>query len=373
MKEARKLAYAPGLDGLRGIACLAVLLYHAGVFHFTGGFLGVTVFFTLSGFLITSLLLEELRSTNRIDMRDFWRRRVYRIIPLFWLVSATAALWAVMDHSAFGRSTLAGATGSMFFVANWVSVTRVFGGGLLNANWSVSVEEQFYFTWPLALGFLYRRVRSERVLAGLVLALATAVATHRWMLAPHAEWKRLAFGTDTQADALLIGCAVALGLRCRSRALSIAAGIGLIALFFLAREDDVTTARLLMPGAALCTALLLPYLQEHPSFLGWRPFVAIGRRSYGVYLWGTPIVVLLRYGLGVTGMPLLVITMGCTFAVNELTYRFVEVPMRRRGRRAKPDPGVATRPEELVPIQPIAVGTGGSAPEPEASSVKSQV
>jgi len=97
-----RLAYSPGLDGLRAVACIAVMGYHLGWFHMTGGFLGVTVFFTLSGYLITSLLLSEFRETGKLDLRAFWRRRVYRIVPLFWTVSVTCGLVGLATATTLG-------------------------------------------------------------------------------------------------------------------------------------------------------------------------------------------------------------------------------------------------------------------------------
>ena len=329
---AGRLTYSPGLDGLRAVAAVAVMLFHLRLFHMTGGFLGVDVFFTLSGFLITSLLLEELRVLGRIDLRGFWRRRVFRIVPLLATVSGVWAVWAAFDHSAMGHRTLVGAATSALFMTNWLVMHDGLAAGLLNGNWSVAFEEQFYLTWPLILGFLWRRVRSEKALAYGLASLVGLVMLHRWLISPGAMWFRVSFGPDTQIDAVLAGCAVALGLRCRSKGVSIMAGIALIGFLFVGRQTQLLTAQLIMPATVVCTALLLPYLQEHGGVLRWSPLVALGKRSYGFYLWGGPIAYQAEHSGHLTGLALLAATFGVTMIVTEVTYRLIETPLRRRGR-----------------------------------------
>lgn len=329
----QRLSYAPGLDGFRAVACLAVMLFHAKLFHVTGGFLGVTMFFTLSGFLITSLLLDEVRATGGIDLREFWRR-IFRIVPLLATVSLTFALWGFLAGTSLGRATMFGALANALLITNVVVSRRSMAAGVISGGWSVALEEQFYALWPPIFSWLYRQVRSERAIAFGLAILAVAVAVHRWALAPIAPWERIWFAPDTKVDGLLAGCAVALGLRCRSRLVSIYAGIVLIGLLFLVgQEQSVLVGQVAMPAAVLATALLLPFLQEHPGPLAWRPLVAVGRRSYGLYLWGGPLVYLARHSLALTGLPLVIVGIGGTFAVTEFTHRWLELPMRRRGRR----------------------------------------
>lgn len=329
----KRLAYSPGLDGLRAVACLAVMLYHAAFVPAAGGYLGVNIFFTLSGFLITSLLLEELRTTGRINLRGFWRRRVFRIVPLLAAVCAAGAVWGLIAGGHLGDTTVHGAVASMLFCANWLVAQIHEGAGVLGANWSVSVEEQFYLVWPLLLWALYRWTRSERRLAWVVAGLAVAVCAHRtFMPLTTGQWARMWYGTDTQADALLIGAVVALGWRCRSRVVSLGAGIVLAAFLMAATVGDLGMMRLAMPAVAVCTALLLPYLQDHGGILAWGPLVALGRRSYGLYLWSCPINHFLLFNVGLRGLPLIAAVFVFSLAISEVTYRFLEVPMRRLGR-----------------------------------------
>ena len=332
--RARRLTYAPALDGLRAVACLSVMLYHAKVL--TGGFLGVDVFFVLSGFLITSLLLEEIRTGDAIDLRAFWRRRVFRIVPLLTTVTLTIGGWALVNGSDQAHKTLVGAAASLAFVVNWVAATHQGAAGALVANWSVALEEQFYLLWPLVLGALYRLRRSERTLAWMVAAGAGLLALHRFTAVGSWGVARVWFGPDTQADALLAGCAVALGLRCRSRQAGQVAMVGLAAVLALAVDGSPASMQWLIPATILCTAIIVPVLVEHGGWLAWAPLRAIGRRSYGLYLWSTPISFLAYEVYGLRGAGLLIVVFGTTFAVAEVTYRLVEVPLRRLGRRPAP-------------------------------------
>jgi len=341
--EGGKLRYSPGLDGLRALACGAVFLFHAHVLHLVGGFLGVSVFFTLSGFLITSLLLDELRSGQGFSPRSFWRRRIFRIVPLYAMVTLTGTIWALGAGGPLGRDTLIGAAGSACFLINWILAWHGAAGGILNGNWSVAVEEQFYVTWPLALAGLRSRLRSERAIAFILATVAILIAGHRWMIASQG-FTRSWYATDTQADALLIGCVVALGWRARSRLLHVGAALAIIVALFTARTD-IQTARIIMPLTAVSTAILVPFIQEHPGPLAWGPLVAIGRRSFGIYLWGCPIVYLLRFQGGLHGLELVSLASVFTALVAEPTYRLVELPMRRLGRQS-------SRPESRHPLLP---------------------
>src|SRR5439155_23135361 len=237
----------------------------------TGGFLGVDVFFVLSGFLITSLLLDELRSGGAVDLRAFWRRRIFRIVPLLVTVTVTVFAWALVDGSPEAHRTMVGAVASLAFVVNWVAANHVGSAGALVANWSVALEEQFYLVWPLLLGLLYRWRRSERALAWLVAGVAVALALHRFTAVAGWGVARVWFGPDTQADALLAGCAVALGLRCRSRLAGQVALVGLVGLLGLAVDGSPFTMRWLVPATIACTAVLVPVLADHGRWLAWRP------------------------------------------------------------------------------------------------------
>ncbi|MBO9523417.1 MAG: acyltransferase [Nocardioidaceae bacterium] len=196
-----RLGRRPGLDGLRGVAILLVVAAHLGVrsLEFLGG-IGVTVFFTLSGFLITALLLDEHDLAGRISMRRFYKRRFFRLAPAFLLMLAIVVPleFAVSGSAPYWWTTIAE-------VSNWVSATK--GPApldLLHHTWSLAIEEQFYLAWPVVLWGLSQRFGRRAVIAsgavGIGLSLTTALAAHGY---------RLAFGTDTNASSLLAGCLLA--------------------------------------------------------------------------------------------------------------------------------------------------------------------
>ena len=361
---ASRLPYMPGLDGLRGIAVLAVLAYHASLPGSDGGFLGVEVFFVLSGYLITGLLLLDLQHRGRPDLKRFWLRRARRLLPALWLLllltPAAARILAADALPRLREDLLAALT----YVTNWVYIFRDipyfehYGRPpLLQHLWSLAIEEQFYLLWPLLVGGIgliaprgYRR-------ALLVLSLALAVLSTglRWTLyVPYDDATRVYYGTDTRASALLLGAALAVvwspqrvreeGLRGRTRGWAEALGwFGLAALLiFFARLNDYTPT-LYRGGFLLTDAATLAVLVSvaHPDThigqgLGWRPLRWVGQRSYGLYLWHWPVFVLLRpeqdwpLGPGIT----FGVHLALTFGLAAASYRWIEQPIRHQGWRA---------------------------------------
>lgn len=353
-----------GLDGLRAIAVGLVLIYHlfpgAGL---PGGFVGVDVFFVVSGFLITSLLLRPSRHTVRHRLVDFWRRRARRLLPalaLMLTVCATAA-WLIGGDVlvGIGRQLLGAST----FSYNWVSLA---GGAdyftatepeLFRNVWSLAVEEQFYLLWPLLLPVLLRMLRVRWLLVAF--ALLAAVASTWWMsaLVSAGGVTRAYFGTDSHAFGLLLGIALAFGLRnmpqrewMRSRTVRLGGvGIGMLGLALIltaAVHPDLAAA---FPGSLLLAsvgALLAIMAGVLPgSWFGRaidvQPLRWIGDRSYGIYLWHWPMLVLIAAasGLGVSGsvdeVPVWAgaLALVLSLVVAAASYRFVETPLRRYGFR----------------------------------------
>src|SRR3954447_2589856 len=253
------LPYAPGLDGLRAFAVLVVLLYHAGVSWMPGGFLGVDVFFTLSGYLITSLLLSELQRSERIDMAHFLLRRARRLLPAVFLVVLTALVISLFLPSGEAGGVRSDALSSLLYVNNWHQIIGdqsyfVAAGrpSPLRHLWSLSVEEQFYLLWPLLMGLGLSRLGRRRLLQAI---LAVCIASCGLMLilyAPSGDPSRVYYGTDTRVFALLIGAALAFvwpiggwssppaGERAKLL-LDVGAGVGLatlLAAFLFAEEFD---------------------------------------------------------------------------------------------------------------------------------------
>ncbi|MCX7621761.1 MAG: acyltransferase [Acidimicrobiales bacterium] len=362
--SSRRIPYVPALDGLRGAAVLAVVLYHGQFKLFghglaRGGFLGVDAFFVLSGFLITKLLLAEWRDTGRIDLAAFWSRRARRLLPALFigllLVAAYAAFVATPDTLGQLRSQ---AIATMFYGANWYAIYEnqsYFAQFLfptpLRHMWSLAIEEQFYLFWPLlVLGTLrwQRQARAVRWLA-LILAVASMVLM-ALLFMPGRDPSRVYYGTDTRLQSLAVGAALAAavheGLKLRDRrARSILNAIGTAALVILAlvwvRTDDF--AEWLYVGGflllALAVALVIFVCVQDDGYgpanpvrvvLEFKPLRWLGVISYGVYVYHWPVMVWLnveRTGLG-PGNRLLALQLVVTLLLAWLSYRFIERPIR---------------------------------------------
>jgi peptidoglycan/LPS O-acetylase OafA/YrhL len=352
-----------GLDGVRAIAVLLVIVFHLSPGAVVGGYIGVDLFFVVSGFLITSLLLRERAANGRIALGAFWRRRARRLLPalgILLLVCCTAAY-------AIGGDVLVGlgqqVLGAVTFSSNWLFLaasSNYFDATvpeLFRNLWSLAVEEQFYLLWPLLLVVVLLRVpRWVRVAAALVLAAGSAV----WMatLWSTENATRVYYGTDTHFFGLALGAALAFaavtwptrGLewaRWQRTALGVAGPIalaGILAIAALMPEDSpipfqgglavvsvlsaIVIATLLVPGTPLARLL-------DTRVLHW-----IGERSYGLYLWHWPVFLLVVAALpgwardGLSGWGLGGVALVITVAAAALSYQFVEQPIRRNGFRA---------------------------------------
>jgi len=352
------MGYQPALDGVRALSVVAVILYHAGFSWMHGGFFGVEVFFVVSGFLITSLLIEERDRAGRVDLRQFWVRRWRRLLPALVAVLAAVSVWVVfwgsLEQRAQMRRDLPWALG---YLANWgqiVSETPYFAGTptLLRHLWSLAVEEQWYVVWPLVFVLVARRAaddrRRGRALVGLSLAvmLATAVA---WSAGWPSRWgdpaNALYLSTVSRSSGLLLGAAMAFLWRPwrithprrteATRALDLSAlvalGVLLVAVV-VGRVASGTTYLVLLPMVTIASAVVVA-VAVHPwstlvrPFFARRPLVEIGKRSYGLYLWSWPISrVCDAYSGSVSRF---VLAMAITVPVSELSYRVIETPIRR--------------------------------------------
>ncbi|ALJ19025.1 acyltransferase family protein [Microbacterium sp. No. 7] len=339
-----------GLDGLRAIAVLLVVVYH--VFPgwvLRGGFIGVDAFFVISGFLITTLLLREHADTGRVALGAFWRRRARRLLPALLLVVTVTATWAWLAGGdllvGLGRQVL----GALTFSYNWLALTdsasyfSTHQPELLRNLWSLAVEEQFYLLWPLLFSALLL-LRGRTLRAALALGLAGGSAV--WavtLIGAGASPTRVYFGTDTHAFGLLLGVALAFaGLhraRPAGRAVTVigaAALAGLVALATLAPTDDAATFPGILVAASLCATVAIAAGAWPGSRFGAAidaaPLRWIGERSYGIYLWHWPLLVLLPGAAASVagGMGVLALTL----VLAALSFRFVEQPLRRHGLRA---------------------------------------
>jgi peptidoglycan/LPS O-acetylase OafA/YrhL len=352
--------YQPALDGLRALAVLGVLLYHAGVSWAPGGFLGVDAFFVLSGFLITSLLVDEWRTRGRIDFRAFWARRARRLLPALVLVVVAVGAYAVFVARPEELQRIRGDTfGSLLYVANWRQLfessyfAKLATPSPLRHTWSLGIEEQWYLVWPLALVLMVRVTAGRRwAVIGITAALAFGSAALMAALFDSGDPSRVYYGTDTRAQALLLGAALAVLVtrprRRRPRQSTATASLialecaGILALVYLGwlwtHVADTTTwlyaGGFLVEGlavAALIAAATRPYSPILGPLLSLAPLRAIGRISYGVYLWHWPVYVYLTPArTGLDDAPLLVVRLAATFALALVSYRLVEQPIRHR-------------------------------------------
>jgi len=356
-----EMGYLPGLDGVRALAVLGVLFYHADLVWMKGGFLGVDVFFVLSGFLITSLILEEFDRSGRIDFGKFYLGRARRLLPALLLMLAVVAVVVALFYRDAASQLRSDTIASLFYVNNWwyifssQSYFEFIGRPpLLKHLWSLSVEEQFYLIWP-AIAFVLVKRWSRRGVR--LVAMVVALASTAWMIAlsamngfpDFADPSRAYFGTDSHCMGLLIGAALATAWRPgRMRkdvtpgATWIITGTGVAALlavlyyFFFVGEY---TPWLYRSGGFLVLSVIVATLiamATHPAsrlgpWLGMQPWRYIGQRSYGLYLWHWPIFMLTRPNLDVPidGPLLFAFRLALTFGIAELSFRFFEMPIRR--------------------------------------------
>ncbi|MGI9197661.1 MAG: acyltransferase family protein [Candidatus Nanopelagicales bacterium] len=359
-RKAGEMGYLPGLDGVRALAVLGVLLYHGNLSWVRGGFLGVDVFFVLSGFLITTLITEQYTRTGRIDFAKFYLGRARRLLPalllMLFVVGLVVALFYRSSAVAFRQDALA----SLLYVTNWwyvvadASYFEAIGRpAFLQHLWSLAVEEQFYLIWP-AITLLLLRWRGRRGV--FLVAIGISLASTAWMVylslrngyPLETDPSRAYFGTDTHIMGLLLGAALAmvwrpgmLSTRLSAGAKAIITAIGIIALgvviwFYL--EVGEYSVFLYRGGFFVLSAVVCVLIAaaSHPgvpfgAILGAQPMRYIGQRSYGLYLWHWPIFVITRPVLDIPleGAWNFALRMGLTFLVAELSYRYVEIPIRR--------------------------------------------
>lgn len=348
-----------GLDGLRALAILAVLVFHLDPSWLPGGFLGVDVFFVVSGFLITTLLVRERTTTGVIDLPGFWARRARRLLPALLLCVPAAVLLARLSEGDLLVGIERQVAGAFTFTSNWLEIAAgsdyfaATSPQLLMNLWSLAVEEQFYLLWPLAvLGLLVVTRRPEtRAAAALGLAVLSA-ALMALRLDPESP-TRVYYGTDTHVMGLMLGAALAFAYAAPHRAWTTSAwwaahrrhvaGVSLVTLLglmALAGEDSALTFRGGILLASLATTALLLVVVERPgrlrAVLELPPARWVGARSYGIYLWHWPVFLVIGADLPVApgGATYLLTRLWCvvvTFVVADLSYRFVETPVRRHG------------------------------------------
>lgn len=394
--EANRRYILPGLDGLRAIAVLLVIVYHFWPTVLPGGMIGVDIFFVISGFLITSLLLREGALNGRIALGSFWVRRARRLLPaiaLMILVLGPVSLIVGGDIQVnLGRQLLGAAT----FSSNWISI---FAGNdyfaqtspeLFTNFWSLAVEEQFYVLWPLlivASGLLLGR-HWRHFSAVMVLGILASLGVAAFLLMNGTPISRIYYGTDTHLYGLLLGALLAF-----ARPWSLYPPMGKKALYRVAQPFGLIAFTRVMVSwlslfALIPYAILVP--ESAPGAIPWGLFGAsllalgviqgmlpdmlagasealrrllnfaplrwVGERSYGLYLWHWPLAVVMHYVLGADRSPLVNVgVLVATFAIAEMSYRWVETPIRRRGFRESANRVIASFQNATVKALPIAL------------------
>ena len=384
------LRHMPALDGLRGFAIAGVLLFHAD--HLTGGYLGVDLFFVLSGFLITSLLLAEWQTDGTISLAGFWLRRARRLLPALVGVLAGVAVYAAVWAEAreLGRIR-SDALATLGYVANWRAIFT--GNGYwdvfaapspLEHTWSLAIEEQFYLVWPLAvLTILWVRRGSPR--AVLTVSLVLAAASSAWMMmsySPGADPERVYLGTDTRGAAILFGAALAAAYSCwglPQRRLArgavevvgvVAAGVLTVAWIGLdGRGDTLYRGGFLACALAAVSVIAVaaaPRAGPLARALSIVPLRALGAISYGLYLWHWPVyVVLTTERTGIGGWGLTAIRIATSVAIAVVSYFLLELPIRRGGLANLRARVLAPAATGLV-VAAVVVATAGGTAVPTA-------
>ncbi len=385
-----RFPYMPGIDAMRALAVLAVFGYHAGLGWVPGGFLGVDVFFVISGFLITSLLLREFRSTDHIALGRFWLRRARRLLPAVGVLIAVAMVVSAIAEPDKIDTIRGDAVSSLFYFANWhfiyehASYFEQFGRpSLFTHLWSLSVEEQFYLFWPLVFAAGMKLFGRGRLLIGVLAGAAGSVALAWILFDPGHDASRIYYGTDTHAVGLLAGVALAMvwsptQLRTHRSfgplvgpildALGVVALAYLILSFVHVHDYDLALWHGGYAWVAIATALLLAAL-AHPAarlggIIGRPALLWLGLRSYSFYLWHWPVLVMTRPGVDVDlprGILIPLQLLAC-LALADLSYRFVELPFSGKATLPRMPQGwlKVARPALIVTVLGVIVVVGWS-------------
>ena len=359
MSTPRGIRYIPAIDGLRAVAVIAVMLYHLGFKWIPGGFLGVDLFFVISGYVITRLLLDSIQRSGGLDLRAFYVARIRRLLPplVFMIITTTVVvgLWAPDTMRRF----LGDAPFALFGGMNWWLVFRhtdyfeaIGRPPLLQHTWSLGVEAQFYLLWPLILLVVLKYFGKNKIPgAALIIAafsgIALLIVSLQVDAASASQVSHVYFGTDTHSIGLFLGAALAVSWipqnlqeTVSKKAQDFIDGIGvfgllgIIAAFLFVDETDPTLYKLAFPlagifGCAIITSIVHPASRFAP-ILSSKPFVWIGERSYAIYLWHWVVFQVTRPNFDLEGSEwaLYSLRILIVFALADISLRVVELPVR---------------------------------------------
>jgi peptidoglycan/LPS O-acetylase OafA/YrhL len=352
-------SYIQSVDGLRAVAVLAVLLYHLGIGWIPGGFLGVDLFFVISGYVITGLILDSIERSGTLDIRAFYISRVRRLLPALLAMVIFTLLYIGVYAPETVRRFLADLPFVFTGTINWALVWReqdyfesIGRPPLLQHAWSLAVEAQFYLIWPLVLLFVLKYFGKKNIsFAALAIALASGVALFAYSVridTQAAAVSHVYFGTDTHSIGLFLGSALAVSWKPRNLSTEIskraqdfidaigALGfLGLLSTFFFIDESDPTLYRVAFPLSAIfacaCLASVVHPASRFAPLLSGKPLLWIGERSYGIYLWHWIVFQLTRPSLDLVGddWALYSLRVLIVFALADISLRYIEIPIRR--------------------------------------------
>ncbi|MDT0122137.1 acyltransferase family protein [Paenibacillus sp. RRE4] len=359
-QSVKKNRHMNGLDGLRAIAVLGVIAYHLNLDFIPGGLLGVGIFFVLSGYLITDILLSQWREHGRIALGDFWLRRFRRLLPGMLTMTAVVMLWLLCTDSSRLASLKGDILSGVTYISNWwyifhhVSYFESFGPpSPFGHFWSLAVEEQFYLLWPLLLiaGIVLFK-RKGWLVVSIVVAAELSAGAMAIMYNPDLDPSRVYYGTDTRAFALLAGAALAVvwpsrklsgTLPAMNRLALDASGVAALAVLIYMMLNTSEYDSFLYQGGMVIQAIaatLLVAVLAHPSSLlariiGAKPLRWIGERSYGIYLWHYPIIVLTSPVVDTGGAhPVrMLLQVVATVVLASMSLKYIENPIRYNGFR----------------------------------------
>jgi len=359
MSTPRGIRYIPAIDGLRAVAVIAVMLYHLGFSWIPGGFLGVDLFFVISGYVITRLLLDSIQRSGGLDLRAFYKARIRRLFPpLVFMIFVTIiyiSIWAPETMRRFVSDSPFALFGGM----NWWLVFRhtdyfdtISRPPLLQHTWSLGVEAQFYLIWPLILLLVLRqfgkaKIPGAAIFIAAISGIALLLVSFEVDAANASQVSHVYFGTDTHSIGLFLGAALAVSWvpqnlqeQVNRRAQDFIDGIGVIGFvgllgtFLLVNENDPTLYKLAFPlaglfGCAILTSIVHPAPRFAPM-LSSKVAVWIGERSYAIYLWHWVVFQVTRPAVDLEGSPwaLYALRILVVFALADISLRLVELPVR---------------------------------------------
>lgn len=349
--------YLPGLDGLRALAVIAIIIYHLNPKWLSGGFLGVDTFFIISGYLITSLLIHEYKHTGSINLMQFWKKRIKRLLPAVLFLISIVLIYTLMFEPNIIKNVKQDAIAALFYVSNWwyifhdVSYFDSFKIMPLKHLWSLAIEEQFYIFWPILLLILLRIKKLKQHFLLIIFVCSLISLLTMFLIAqPNVDNSRVYFGTDTRLQTLLLGVLLAyiwppfrLKAQIHLPLKIVIESFGFISialLIFFIMTVSSNDNWFYFGGIYFISLCTLPAIASavHPStflakVLSNRIFSWIGQRSYSLYLWHYPVITFMNkhFVQGQIPVYIIVIEIILTLILAECSYRYVEVPIRVQG------------------------------------------